>query len=60
MQPENLLLDSKGNVKVSDFGLSALRKVGTTLKFLCTKSTPFFFSPIANNLPGFLAENLMN
>lgn len=59
MQPENLLLDSKGNIKVSDFGLSALRKVGTTLKFLCTKSTPFF-SPIANNLPGFLAENLMN
>lgn len=24
MQPENLLLDSSGNLKVSDFGLSAL------------------------------------
>ena len=24
MQPENLLLDSQGNLKISDFGLSAL------------------------------------
>ncbi|GMP47959.1 hypothetical protein CsSME_00015481 [Camellia sinensis var. sinensis] len=27
IQPQNLLLDSQGNLKVSDFGLSVLRKV---------------------------------
>lgn len=33
MQPENLLLDSVGNLKVSDFGLSALPQE-VSMKFL--------------------------
>lgn len=35
MQPENLLLDSLGNLKISDFGLSALpEQVRFMIKFI--------------------------
>lgn len=40
MQPENLLLDSLGNLKISDFGLSALpEQVRQLLLFIVS---PFF------------------
>ncbi|XP_062164480.1 CBL-interacting serine/threonine-protein kinase 21 [Alnus glutinosa] len=43
LKPENLLLDQKGNLKVSDFGLSALRKPGDTLTTAC--GSPSYVAP---------------
>ncbi|KAJ8750757.1 hypothetical protein K2173_015938 [Erythroxylum novogranatense] len=43
LKPENLLLDGKGNVKVSDFGLSALRKPGGILTTAC--GSPCYVAP---------------
>jgi serine/threonine protein kinase len=43
LKPDNLLLDSKGNIKVSDFGLSALRKHGDMLTTAC--GSPCYVAP---------------
>ncbi|KAB1204204.1 CBL-interacting serine/threonine-protein kinase 21 [Morella rubra] len=43
LKPENLLLDQRGNLKVSDFGLSALRKPGDTLTTSC--GSPSYVAP---------------
>uniref|UniRef100_A0A5B6ZMB5 non-specific serine/threonine protein kinase n=1 Tax=Davidia involucrata TaxID=16924 RepID=A0A5B6ZMB5_DAVIN len=44
LKPENLLLDSHGNLKVSDFGLSALPKQGVELLHT-TCGTPNYVAP---------------
>ncbi|KAF7838065.1 CBL-interacting serine/threonine-protein kinase 21 [Senna tora] len=43
LKPENLLLDGKGNLKVSDFGLSALRKPDNVLTTAC--GSPCYVAP---------------
>ncbi|KAL9417331.1 hypothetical protein AB3S75_040334 [Citrus x aurantiifolia] len=43
LKPENLLLDGKGNLKVSDFGLSALQKPGGMLTTAC--GSPWYVAP---------------
>ncbi|KAJ0984235.1 hypothetical protein J5N97_002591 [Dioscorea zingiberensis] len=49
LKPENLLLDGEGNLKVSDFGLSVLRKPGDLLSTSC--GSPSYVAPevIAHN-----------
>ncbi|XP_010519151.1 PREDICTED: CBL-interacting serine/threonine-protein kinase 8 [Tarenaya hassleriana] len=44
LKPENLLLDSQGNLKISDFGLSALPEEGITL-LKTTCGTPNYVAP---------------
>ncbi|CAI0464100.1 unnamed protein product [Linum tenue] len=44
LKPENLLLDSQGNLKISDFGLSALPPEGVTL-LRTTCGTPNYVAP---------------
>ncbi|KAL5066079.1 hypothetical protein RYX36_027816 [Vicia faba] len=43
LKPENLLLDSQGNLKVSDFGLSALSKPNDVLNTRC--GSPCYVAP---------------
>ncbi|GAB4838204.1 CBL-interacting serine/threonine-protein kinase 21 [Ancistrocladus abbreviatus] len=43
LKPQNLLLDCKGNLKISDFGLSALRKPGALLSTAC--GSPCYVAP---------------
>ncbi|XP_014510427.1 CBL-interacting serine/threonine-protein kinase 21 [Vigna radiata var. radiata] len=43
LKPENLLLDSMGNLKVSDFGLSALQKCNDVLTTRC--GSPCYVAP---------------
>ncbi|WVZ77653.1 hypothetical protein U9M48_025497 [Paspalum notatum var. saurae] len=42
-QPENLMLDGQGNLKLSDFGLSALTKPGQLLSTSC--GSPCYIAP---------------
>ncbi|KAK6938049.1 Protein kinase domain, partial [Dillenia turbinata] len=44
LKPENLLLDSQGNLKISDFGLSASPEQGVTL-LRTTCGTPNYVAP---------------
>ncbi|OMO57521.1 hypothetical protein COLO4_35319 [Corchorus olitorius] len=44
LKPENLLLDSQGNLKISDFGLSALPEEGVSL-LRTTCGTPNYVAP---------------
>ncbi|XP_021283891.1 CBL-interacting serine/threonine-protein kinase 8-like isoform X1 [Herrania umbratica] len=44
LKPENLLLDSQGNLKISDFGLSALLEQGVSL-LRTTCGTPNYVAP---------------
>ncbi|GAB4839464.1 CBL-interacting serine/threonine-protein kinase 8 [Ancistrocladus abbreviatus] len=44
LKPENLLLDSQGNLKISDFGLSALPPQGVSL-LKTTCGTPNYVAP---------------
>ncbi|XP_078163054.1 CBL-interacting protein kinase 21 [Carex rostrata] len=43
LKPENLLLDNNGNLKLSDFGLSILRKPGELLSTSC--GSPSYVAP---------------
>lgn len=43
LKPENLLLDNQGDLKVSDFGLSVLRKPGQLLSTSC--GSPCYVAP---------------
>lgn len=57
LKPENLLLDWKGNLSVSDFGLSALRKPGDLLATAC--GSPSYVAPellIGKNYDGAAAD----
>ncbi|KAK9270064.1 hypothetical protein L1049_025637 [Liquidambar formosana] len=52
LKPENLLLDSLGNLKISDFGLSALPEHGVSL-LRTTCGTPNYVAPEVLNHKGY-------
>ncbi|XP_044474548.1 CBL-interacting serine/threonine-protein kinase 8-like isoform X1 [Mangifera indica] len=52
LKPENLLLDSQGNLKISDFGLSALPEHGVSL-LRTTCGTPNYVAPEVLNHKGY-------
>ena len=43
LKPENLLLDEKKNIKIVDFGLSNIYKLGESLKSSC--GSPCYAAP---------------
>ncbi|KAE8676545.1 CBL-interacting serine/threonine-protein kinase 24 [Hibiscus syriacus] len=51
LKPENLLLDSQGNLKISDFGLSALPEQGVSL-LRTTCGTPNYVAPESRSVWG--------
>lgn len=52
LKPENLLLDSQGNIKISDFGLSAQPPEGVSL-LKTTCGTPNYVAPEVLNHKGY-------
>ncbi|XP_022131571.1 CBL-interacting serine/threonine-protein kinase 8 isoform X2 [Momordica charantia] len=52
LKPENLLLDSQGNLKISDFGLSAMPEQGGSL-LRTTCGTPNYVAPEVLNHKGY-------
>ncbi|XP_038885498.1 CBL-interacting serine/threonine-protein kinase 8 [Benincasa hispida] len=52
LKPENLLLDSLGNLRISDFGLSALPEQGVSL-LRTTCGTPNYVAPEVLNHKGY-------
>ncbi|XP_009759144.1 CBL-interacting serine/threonine-protein kinase 21-like isoform X3 [Nicotiana tabacum] len=54
LKPQNLLLDGKGNIKVSDFGLSTLAKASSLLSTTC--GSPSYVSPELLSQKGYEGE----
>ncbi|KAF7830047.1 CBL-interacting serine/threonine-protein kinase 8 [Senna tora] len=52
LKPENLLLDSQGNIKISDFGLSAFPEQGVSI-LRTTCGTPNYVAPEVLNHKGY-------
>jgi len=59
LKPENVLLDSQDNVKISDFGLSALTDVSGEKALKTSCGTPGYFAPeilFEKGYNGFIAD----
>ncbi|KAI3992872.1 hypothetical protein MKX01_034222 [Papaver californicum] len=55
LKPENLLLDSQGNLRISDFGLSALPEEGVSL-LRTTCGTPNYVAPEVLSHKGYIGS----
>ncbi|KAI3897044.1 hypothetical protein MKX03_015868 [Papaver bracteatum] len=55
LKPENLLLDSQGNLRISDFGLSALPEEGVSL-LRTTCGTPNYVAPEVLSHKGYVGS----